>query len=186
MRTTFALYESYDQAKAAVDVLLNKDVDKQSINILAQKSAVESAWDVNERTIRADVSDELPVKEHFAQEEQGNRRKAEDDKQRNKDVDTLDGMLGRLQPIRTNLAGELLASGDVAKMLARTAAAPGQAALKDTFKEFGIEDTTAEAYSEGIRNGQFLVFVRSQDEKSGEVKELLNGSKAKNVATFRG
>lgn len=185
MRTTFALYENYDQAKAAVDELLNKDVDPQSINILVQKSAVESAWDVNERTIRADVSDELPVKEHFALEEQRIRRKAEEDKQRNKELDILDGMLGRLQPIRTNLAGELLASGDVAKMLARTAA-PGQSALKDTFKEFGIEETTAEAYSEGIRNGQFLVFVRSQDEKSGVVKELLNKSKAKNVATFRG
>ena len=166
MRTIFALYDTYDKAKQAVDQLLNKDIDKDNINVIVQKRAVEGVWDVNERTIDVQVTDELGRKK----------------------VKGLDAMLGRQQPVQTSTAGDIYASGQVATVLARTASMPGavDGGLKNVFKDFGVSANPAEAYDKGIRGGQFLVFVRSDEDEASQVAQLLDETKARDVSTVTG
>lgn len=165
MRTTFALIRKYDDAKKVVNSLLDKNFGKEEINVIAQKSAVQSAWDINERTIDVDVNKEL-----------GKQK-----------VHGLDAMLGRLQPVRTNVAGDLYASGDVAKVITHSIAAPGmEGGLKGALVDFGVNENAAKALDEGIRNGEMLIFVRSSDDRASEAKEVLSAAPASNITTFSG
>ena len=157
MQTVFALIQKYDDAKKAVDRLMDKNIDKEDINILAQKIAVESAWDVNQRTIDVDSTKAVGQKT----------------------VSGLDAMLGRQQPVKTNSAGELYAAGEMAEQIAKTASMPaGGNGLKDALADFGLEDQAAEQLSDGVRAGELLVFVRSSDENSSLVSQILGGAEA--------
>ena len=165
MRTTFALFQKYDDAKKAVDGLLGKNFKKEEINIIAQKSAVENSWDINERTIGVDVSDDV-----------GNNK-----------VHGLDALLGRLQPIRTNTAGDIYASGEIAKVVAKTVSVPGTAGgFKGALVDLGVSEEPASKYDDGVRNGLLLVFVRSADERAAEAKATLSEGSAKHLGTFLG
>lgn len=177
MRTTFALFQKYEDAKKVVDGLLDKNFKKDEINIIAQKSAIENAWNINERTIGVAVTDKEVVYKDGANKDVAKQN-----------VQGLDAMLGRLQPIRTYSAGEIYASGEIAKIVAKTASVPGAAAggLKGALVDLGVDEGPASKYDDGIRNGQLLVFVRSMDERSAEAKETLSESPAKHLGTFLG
>ena len=97
-------------------------------------------------------------------------------------------MLGRLQPIRTNAAGELYASGEIAKVFTKSLSAPGtpDTDLKSALADYGMEDETASTYENGVRGGSLLVFVRTADEREEEVKEAFVDASGKNIASFRG
>lgn len=155
MRTTFALISKYEDAKQVVDQLMDKNIGKESINVIAQKSAVESAWNVNQRTIDVDVTNAVGQKT----------------------VQGLDALLGRQHPVRTQSAGDLYAAGELAEIIAKTVSGAGEISdLKDALVDFGVSDPAAEQYSNGIRSGEMLVFIRTDDENSGTVRTLLDGS----------
>lgn len=155
MRTTLGLFSKYEDAKRVVDRLMDKNIDKEKINILAQKSAVENAWDVNQRTV--DTASTSAVG--------------------NKDVAGLDAILGRQRPVRTNTAGDLYAAGEIANIIAKTAAAPGETgSLKEALVDFGVEAQAAEAFSEGIGSGELLIFIRSDEDHSRAVKDIFDDS----------
>ena len=166
MRTTFALFTKYSDAKQAVDELLDKNFKKETINVIAQKSAVESNWDVNERTINVDVTNKIGEKK----------------------VGGLEEMLGHRQPIQTNTEGELYAAGEIAKVLAGTLSAPGtvEGGMQGALVDFGVSEDPASELAEGIRGGGLLVFVRTEDERASQATDVLNEQKARHVATVRG
>lgn len=166
MRTTFALFSKYDDAKKIVDELMNKNFEKEDINIIAQKSAVENSWSVNERTIDVEVTKEVGKQTRHG----------------------LDAMLGRQQPVRTTTAGDVYATGEVAKIIARSAAAPGapNAGLRGALVDFGVAEDSAKAFEEGIRNGQMLIFVRSSDDRASEAKEAISAAPATHIITAAG
>jgi hypothetical protein len=166
MRTIFALINKYGEARKVVSDLLDKNFEKDDINVIAQKSAVENQWDVNERTISIDVSD------NFGEQAELN----------------LDTILGRHQPIPTNAAGELYAAGEVARILARTVAIPGseEGGLEGAFKDFGIGGSSAQAFANGIHNGELLLFLRAEDERVSEVQQILNQVSASHISTLNG
>jgi hypothetical protein len=166
MRTIFALINKYGEARKVVADLLDKNFEKDDINIIAQKSAVENQWDVNQRTINMDASSEF-----------GGQEK--------NDLDTI---LGRYQPITTNAAGDLYAAGEVARILARTVAAPGavEGGLEGAFKDFGIGGNSAEAFAEGIQNGEMLLFLRAEDERVAEIRQMLDEVSASYISTLNG
>jgi hypothetical protein len=165
MRTTFALISKYEDAKHLVDQLIDKNIDKDSINIIAQKSAVENSWDVNQRTVDVDVTKAVGKKK----------------------VEGLDEMLGRQRPVRTTSAGELYAAGEMAHVIAKTVAAPGEiGSLKDALVDFGLEDQAAEQLSDGVQSGGLLIFIRAEDEDSAMVRSVLNDSGKVNHSTVIG
>jgi hypothetical protein len=166
MRTIFALVNKYGEARKIVSDLLDKNFEKDDINVIAQKSAVESDWNVNLRTIRTDVSEE------FGRD----------------DVEDLDAILGRYQPIQTQTAGELYATGEVARILARTVAAPGavEGGLEGAFREFGIGKNSAQAFADGIQNGELLFFLRAEDERVAEVEQMLSEASTSHISTLNG
>ncbi len=170
MRTSFALYKNYQNAKAAVDTLTDKNFPKDEINIIVQKNAVENVWDVNERTIDVDVAEKIGT-EYVGRKVEG-----------------IDEMLGKLRPILTQTAGEIYAAGDVAKVMAHTASAPQTAGkgLQGALIDFGVDDEVAQKYANGVRSGSFLLLVRTRDDRSAEAKKVLIETKASEVSTIKG
>ncbi len=165
MRTTFALFQKYDDAQKAVEDLLGKNFGKQEINIIAQKMFIDGNWNVKERGENVNVT-----------------------KRGGQKAGGLDEMIGRRQPIQTNSAGELYAAGERANVLAKTLVAPGtvDGGLEGALEDFGVSDETASELADGIRGGQMLFFIRTPDDRAAEVIDLLSQDKARSLTTVRG
>jgi len=59
MKTIFAMFDNYDDARTAVNRLLEGNVDEEEINAIAQAQVAKDRIDANLETVAVDVTDEV-------------------------------------------------------------------------------------------------------------------------------
>ncbi|HEX6383789.1 MAG TPA: hypothetical protein VF177_03885 [Anaerolineae bacterium] len=166
MQTVFAMFDNYEDARAAVNTLLARYFDEEEINAMAQVQIAKERIEANLETIDVEVTDEVG----------------------RKTVRGLDAMLGRQQPVQITDVGNVYAAGSLATLLARTASAPDAAdgGLKGALMDFNVGEETAGTYRQGIRDGGFLVWVRTDDDRASKAASILRNQKGQRVITVGG
>jgi hypothetical protein len=164
MRTIFALFEGYMEAKRAVDELISREFDEEEVNVIVQEFTARSDMDVNFRTMNADKSAKL----------------------HGKDLKGIDGLLAGRRPTSVPGAGNVYAAGKTASIVIKTAAneRSGPAGLRQALVDFDVPGEAAGFYSEGVADGGVLVWVRTEDERAAELANILSSTKGEEVANY--
>ena len=92
------------------------------------------------------------------------------------------------QPVHVRGSGDLLAAGELATLLATRASATnnGDDPLQEALEEFGVPRNTATDYRAGIVDGGVLVWVRTQDARTGAAASALRAQNGKGVGAYPG
>ncbi len=163
MRTVFALFKDYDNARDAVGEMEDKGISLDEMNAIAPDYVAKSHMDVNLREIKVDVSGK------FGREVRGLAR-----------------LIGGKQAVRISDIGDVYAAGKIAGILARGNCEPVYSCngLKPALIDMDIPEDIAETYSTGIKGGGVLVFVRSEDDRAPEVAGVMRTHKGEGVRSF--
>lgn len=162
MKTVFALFEDYQDAEDAVKQLLELGFDQEDMNVIVQETEYDNDTDINQRT--ADVHKTPALGEQT--------------------LYGLDQILAGRQPVATTEIGRVRAAGNIATMITRTAVAPGTSMeFESVLQDFGVHAEDAQAYLNGLREGDFLFFMRTNQDRLAEVYNLLRQHKAKQVSS---
>ena len=156
MRTIFALFDNLENARAAVRELLAKGTDREAFNAILLEQVARDELDVNFRTVDVDVTDKVGAVTEFG----------------------LDRLLGGEQAVNIPRVGEVLAAGELATILAKTASDPDAAAgsLVRALEDFDVSKPLAKAYMEAIKAGSLLLFLRVEDEEVPEASAVLHAN----------
>ena len=87
----------------------------------------------------------------------------------------LDTLTRQERPVTLTGVGPVIASGELATMLARSAAAPGTGggllvALKE---DMAIPETVAEAFANGVQEGKVLFCIKCDDDRRAEYAQTV-------------
>ncbi|MDQ3249444.1 MAG: hypothetical protein M3Q45_09620 [Chloroflexota bacterium] len=164
MRTIFTHFETYADADAAVAQLLDEGFSTDELHVIVQAQVAKNNMNVNQATMHVDVTDKLGEQT----------------------LHGLAGLLGGRQPVRNNELGTLYAVGELASVISQGTAGIDNAGggMEATLVEFGIPAETAQAYITGVRNGNLLLGVRTEDERAGAAGNVLrqhNGKQSVSV-----
>ncbi len=98
----------------------------------------------------------------------------------------LDALLAGQQALNLPDVEEVYAAGEMATILAKTAAAPGTSGeeFRAVLQEFGIPDELSGRYTEGITGGGLLFWIRSDDERAAKAADLLRENHGAHVDVF--
>jgi hypothetical protein len=162
MKTVFSLFTDYQDAEEAVDRLLERGFDPEDMNVIVQESTADNSMDVNQRTADVQMTAEFGEQTLFG----------------------LDRILAGRQPVATTEIGKVRAAGNIASMITRTAVAPGSSMeFEEVLQDFGLKEADAQAYLNGLREGDLLFFIRSDQDRLSEVYNLLSQCKARHVSS---
>ncbi len=151
MMTIFGLFKTYEKAGAVVDELMEAGAEPSSMNVLVKSDVAKPAMDVNLRRAGVATSDEVGEVE----------------------LHGLERLVGGEQPMPLPGLGDVYAAGELATFVATA----GQehrdkdSGLEAALHEFGLNAKTAATYYRGIEEGEWLIFVRADDD---EAKRLLS------------
>lgn len=162
MKTIFAMFENYEDAKAAVDELLGREFDEREMNAIVLEEIAKDYMEVNLERVHVKVTEKVGEKTAVG----------------------LDHLLGTQQPVEIPGVGEVYATGELATVLSKTAAAPGAVAgsLKAALIDFGVREEVAKAYTVGIKDGGLLFWIRTSDERAPETINVLRDHEGAYVA----
>ena len=165
MRTVFALFESYREAKRAVDELLARRFDEQEMNVIVQELAARGSMDVNLRTANIDKTDRTG----------------------REGLHGLNRLVAGQQPLPVADVGAVYAAGKMATILARAGStresAPSR--LKDALVEFDVPEEIAQFYANGVSDGGVLFWLRTDDTRAAEAANVLSETKGEEVSSTR-
>jgi hypothetical protein len=153
MKSIFGMFERYEDARATIDTLLDQGFEQDAVNVIVLEEIADDLMQVNQSQIDVKVTDE--VGEKTAQ--------------------GLDPLLGVQHPIDIPRVGQVYAAGELATVLAKTAAAPGAVddGLEAALVDFGVSEATAQAYSAGVKQGGVLLWIRSDEAHASTAVETL-------------
>lgn len=157
MKTMLWLFDEYEAARSAVSKMLEGEVDEGQINAIIDKEAAREVMDVD--WSRADVR----VTEEVGEQE----------------LHGLDQVLAGEEPVRTPDAGDILAGGELATLLAKTASTPagGVHGLGPALVDMLVLEETAREFVQGIKAGGTLVMVRVEDRLAADIAASLYDEK---------
>lgn len=161
MRTVFALFESYREANKAVEELIEKHFDEREMNVIVQELAAKSTMDINFRTSNVDKSRKMG----------------------SKSAERLDHLVAGRRPFTVPDVGAVYAAGEMATVLARSAATPESppASLREALVDFDVPKEIADFYTEGVLEGGVLLWLRIEDERAGEAANVLSQRKGDSI-----
>lgn len=153
MKTIFGLFEIYQDAQAIVNELLDQGFPAEEMNVLIQEKVAKEDMQVNLEDANVAVTDEV-----------GEQR-----------LHGLDRLLASQQPVMLPELEEVYAAGELATILAKTAAAPGAAdgGLKAALMDFSVPEEVAQAYEAGVKEGGLLFWIRTSDDRAAKATNVL-------------
>jgi hypothetical protein len=163
MQSVFSLFEVYEDCEEAVDDLVEQGFDEEEINVIVDEEVAKTHLDVDLDRVDVKATDEL------GEEARG-----------------LDILLGVEQPVVLPGLDEVYAAGDVATVLAKTAASPDTGGLVGALVEFGVSQPIANAYIEAIEDGGLLFWLRTSDDRASEAGEILREHNGLHVTSYAG
>jgi len=170
MRTIVGLFERYQDADYAVNVLNSRGFGKNDISVAARDTTV--------RDQVAGGDKDQAVAESAGAGAVGGTA-----------VGAIGGFLVGLGALAIPGIGPVVAAGTLATALGTTAAGAGIGAaaggLIGALVGLGIPEEDANFYAEGVKRGGVLVTVRADDDRATEVMDILRKSNAVDVDTQR-
>jgi hypothetical protein len=166
MKTVFGLFSDYTQAQAAIDLLQAEGFNQDEMNVIVQTEIARDSMDVDLERAKVQVTSKVGQKT----------------------IHGLDAMLAGEQSVTVPDVGEVFAAGELATLLVRTAAAPGEAdhGLKRTLIDFNIPPDVAREYRVRVEGGGVLFFIRTRDERASQAVALLKENHGMMVSGYAG
>lgn len=158
----FGLFKSYEEARSAVDGLLDEGFREAEVNAIANAEVTREAIDENLHHVRIEATNAVD----------------------GKTVRGLDAILGTQLPVGTPDAGEVFAGGDLATLTVKNALAQALGGLRPALIDLDVAEEEAEIYRRGIEAGGLLLMVRTEDERANEVRRLLHDQGGTHMRTF--
>lgn len=157
MKTMLWLFSEYEAARAAVDKMLEGEVEIGQINAIIDKETARDVMDVDWSRADVRVTDEVGERE----------------------LRGLDKVLASEEPVSTPDAGEILAGGELATLLAKTASTPAGNVhgLGPALVDMLVLEETAREFVAGIKAGGTLVMVRVEDRLAPDLAASLYDEK---------
>lgn len=143
MKTMVWLFDEYTVAKSAVTKMIELGAPLEQLNAIIDKETAREALDMDWSKADVRVSEEVGERE----------------------LQGLDRVLAGEEPVSTPDAGELLAGGQLATLVAKTASTPagGVHGLGPALVELLVLEETAQELVAGIEAGGVLVMLRAED-----------------------
>lgn len=165
MKTLFTLFTDYADADAAVAEMTDQGLRWQDMNAVVRADVATSAMDVSQRRANVEVTDEI-----------GDGITAKG----------LDRILGGEQPVVLSDLGRVLAGGEEATMVVKSAQAEGRSRrnLVHVLEEFEVPESTGEAWTRGVERGGVLFWMQTEDEQASRAAELLRKHNGQQVGTY--
>lgn len=160
MKTIFALFTDYSDAKTAVDKLLDGPIERDDVNVMVQADVAKEQMPVNMRTASVNVTDEV-----------GEER-----------VQGLDNLVSRQQPVQVGAMGDVYAAGPLATTIVKAAAASGK--LSDALHDFDVPREVANEFSAGVERGDWLVYIRSEDNDAAHVLQVMKTNHGQHLGDY--
>jgi hypothetical protein len=153
MKTIFGLFETYGEAQAAVEALLEQGIESDEINAIVQKGVAKSAMDVNLEQAGVAVTDEV-----------GERT-----------LEGLNALVASEKALSVPGVGEIYTAGEVATLMGAAAmrGPEEESGLGAALREFDVPASYAAAYQDAIAGSGVLLFVRAEDEKALDSRRYL-------------
>lgn len=161
MKSIFALFTTYEDIRETVDELIAAGFDEGEMNVIVDEEVAKGHLDVNLQRVDVKATDEL------GQETTG-----------------LDVMLGVEQPVEVPRMGQVYAAGEIATILARTAASPGGGSVEDTMEEFGVPASMTGTYIDAVIDGAYLFWIRTGDEQASQAEEIFHDHDASHLVSY--
>lgn len=157
MKTMLWLFSEYGAARSAVDKMLEGEVEESQINAIIDKETAREVMDVDWSQADVRVSDEV-----------GEQK-----------LHGLEKVLAGEEPVSTPDAGDVLAGGELATLLAKTASTPAGNVhgLGPALVDMLVLEETAQEFVAGIKEGGVLVVVRVEDRLAADVAASLHDEK---------
>ena len=135
-------FDTYADAREAVDAILKEGFREEDINAIVQDKIVKGATDVDWKTIRAEKSDPPGTR-------------------------GLDMIVAGKDTVITQDAGEVIAAGDIARVIVNTAASDerGPSTLADALAGSGVPDQAAAKHRDRLASGGVTLILRVHDER---------------------
>jgi hypothetical protein len=165
MKTLFAVLESYQEAKQAVDRLIEAGYSEEQMNIIVEPDAARQMMaELDFERIKAEKSGALTENP----------------------IRGLDRLLTGRVPTNIPDAGKVIAAGDLALVMVKTASAPRALndGLQAVMEEFGIPSPAAKEYLDEINAGNILFFMRTAAERAGHASDLIRAGNDFQVESF--
>jgi hypothetical protein len=153
MMTIFGLFESYEEAGAVVDELLQMGAELSELNVLVQSGVAKSNMDIDHGRAGVAVTDKVGEVE----------------------LHGLDRLLAGEQAAPVLGVGEIYAIGELAHFIMAAAQERREEAppMEVALREFGLSTKTAATYASGIASALWLLFVRTDGRKAKQLLPVL-------------
>jgi uncharacterized protein (TIGR02271 family) len=158
MRTVVGLYNRFEDARQAVQALRDANINKDDINLIAQdpNGEYKRYMDLNKEGQTQDVSDGATAGAGIGAVLGG-----------------LGGLLVGLGALAIPGVGPIIAAGPIVSALAGAGAGAVAGGIVGALVDLGVPEEHAKAYAEGIRRGGTLVTVRTPDDRSDQVMQIM-------------
>ena len=149
MMTIFGLLPTYEAATTIVDELMTAGAEPSELNALVKSGIAKETMDLNLARAGVAVTDEVGDIE----------------------IHGLERLVGGEQPVPLPGLGDVYAAGELATLMATAAQARREEGrgMEPAFREFQLPASAATAFYEGIDGGDWLIFVRADDDKAQEL-----------------
>jgi hypothetical protein len=159
MEAIFGCFDNYEQARGAVELLLEHRFREETMNVIAADYVIRDRFRGKLNRVNTMGSGLGPG---------------------------LDRLMAGEQPLNTSDAGSIYAAGDEATTLAKTAslAASRLAGLAAALESFGMPREIAMDCVRIIKGGGVLFWLKADDDRVPDGANILRGHKARHVASY--
>ncbi len=161
MKTIFALFESYEEAKAAVAELIDRRFDEGEMNVIVREPVTQAVPESNLRAMNRTGLREGTI------------------------LEGIDRVLTDGKSVSMPDVGAVCAAGKIAAMTAG-AMMPGRPAqsLGTVLAGFGVPEELAEFYRSGVLEGGILFWVRADESRAAEAADILSSTRAEKLVNY--
>jgi uncharacterized membrane protein len=159
MKTVVGLFERYASADQAMNELLQRGFKKQEIGVIVRDGAIDSTPGADETDVAETVSAASIC---------------------GATIGGIAGLLVGLGTLTIPGIGAVIAAGTLTSVITSTAAGAGVGALAGgligALVSLGISEEEAQVYAEGVRRGNVLVVVQTDDARADEAFAVLHAT----------
>ncbi len=161
MKTIFALFQSYDEAKVAVAQLIDRRFDEGEMNIIFREPVAQTGSDANLRVTNKPALAEKAILQGI-------------------DRVVLDGRSVIMPDVgAVRMAGRMAAMTGGGMMPEKPLES-----LRDVLAGLGVPKELAAFYGSGVLAGGLLFWVRADEGRAAEATEVLSSRRAEKLANY--
>lgn len=163
MKTVFSLFLDIQTAQNAVEKLLQAGFTEEQMNAITQEVLAKEYLEITDPKTMVLKTDQIG----------------------NKEIHGLASIFIGKKGISISDVGRVLAGGIIAVELAGTASVKPHGGLKVVLQDFNIPESVAERYTRGLIAGGVLLCLRTEDQRQGEVIQILNNNRGVQVHSIQ-